>query len=335
MVAPDARETPADGSAPSATASASALSDGPPATASAPPATASGQEAGHAAAPDTGRDWLFDMTMGTPRGLPETDEWVPTTAWLGLSEEDPDVGDPVEARPARAGGLPAAAEELGDMADAPLLVEPDPSGQPQETPAPIPAARLAALPVRRRRTSTRPLRPIGSGEWEEAPPLSREPLVRRRLVDTRVGLLLGVITLLVLGAAFLVLPGLLAGESGQEDAPGGVAGASDDPAVQASGPPGSAAPDGQPAASPTSTPLAEPSPFGSAEPGPTPRTYRVRKGDTLSRVASRFKVTIELLQCVNRIPDPNVLSVGQELIIPRRGAKCPDQEEPSPGSAGG
>lgn len=336
MIDPATIGSPVDASPPSsATGSASALTDDHTASAGESSgasvlAAASPQEAGHSPALDTGRDWLFDMTLGTPRGIPESDEWVPTTAWLGLAEEDPDVGEPLEAGTSR-GWDPPAREEAETTADAPLLVEPDPSGQPQATPAPIPAARLAALPVRRRRTSTRPLRPIGSGEWEEGPPISREPLVRRRLVDARIGLLLGAIILFVLGAALLLLPGPFAGKPGQEDAPGVITGASDGPAAPASGPPGSAEPDGRPAASAASTPLAESSPSGSAEPGPTPRTYRVRKGDTLSRVASRFRVTIELLQCVNGIPDPNVLSVGQELVIPRRGAKCPDQETPPPG----
>jgi len=44
--------------------------------------------------------------------------------------------------------------------------------------------------------------------------------------------------------------------------------------------------------------------------------YIVQPGDTLSLIASRFNVDLEDLMAANDISDPNLLSAGQELVIP-------------------
>ena len=44
--------------------------------------------------------------------------------------------------------------------------------------------------------------------------------------------------------------------------------------------------------------------------------YVVQPGDTLSSIAARFNVTVEDLMNANEIQDPNLLSAGQELVIP-------------------
>jgi LysM repeat protein len=58
-------------------------------------------------------------------------------------------------------------------------------------------------------------------------------------------------------------------------------------------------------------------------PAPTPTppsggqtTYVVQSGDTLTRIAGRFGTTVALLVQVNNIPNPNLIYVGQVLIIP-------------------
>ena len=45
-------------------------------------------------------------------------------------------------------------------------------------------------------------------------------------------------------------------------------------------------------------------------------TYRVKAGDTLSAIASRFGVSVSALQQVNGIADPRLLRIGQVLQIP-------------------
>jgi 3D (Asp-Asp-Asp) domain-containing protein len=46
------------------------------------------------------------------------------------------------------------------------------------------------------------------------------------------------------------------------------------------------------------------------------RTYVVKKGDTLYRIAQTYDTTVELLMVENRITDPTLLQIGQVLTIP-------------------
>jgi len=81
---------------------------------------------------------------------------------------------------------------------------------------------------------------------------------------------------------------------------------------------------------PTPVPLASPSSDPTSAPRPTARSYVVRSGDTLSRIARRFDLTVgQLLTANPQLTDPNLLQVGQELVIPAPGA--PDT---SPSSGG-
>ena len=67
------------------------------------------------------------------------------------------------------------------------------------------------------------------------------------------------------------------------------------------------------------TPTAQPTPTAA----PTPVLYVVQPGDTLSGIASRFGVSLAELIDANRerLPDPDRLNIGDELIIP---AVAPD-----------
>jgi LysM repeat protein len=51
-------------------------------------------------------------------------------------------------------------------------------------------------------------------------------------------------------------------------------------------------------------------------PTSTPIVYVVQPGDSLSVIATKYDVSTELLAEANGIDDPNVIAVGQELIIP-------------------
>jgi LysM repeat protein len=51
-------------------------------------------------------------------------------------------------------------------------------------------------------------------------------------------------------------------------------------------------------------------------PGPTPFTYTVQRGDTISSIALKFGVSIDDLQAANPEISPNSMSIGQMLNIP-------------------
>ena len=89
-----------------------------------------------------------------------------------------------------------------------------------------------------------------------------------------------------------------------------------------------AAPEGSPTATiapftdPTPPETATPAPFTppptpTLTPTPTPVVYRVRPGDNLGSIATRFGVSVSALQERNSVQDPRVLQIGQELVIPR------------------
>ena len=55
---------------------------------------------------------------------------------------------------------------------------------------------------------------------------------------------------------------------------------------------------------------------GGATPIPKATTYTVRRGDTLSGIATRFGTTWQVLAEINGIKDPGRLRVGQVLDLP-------------------
>lgn len=46
-----------------------------------------------------------------------------------------------------------------------------------------------------------------------------------------------------------------------------------------------------------------------------PDTYKVKSGDTLSKIASEFGLTVSIIQSLNKIKDPDVIKVGQVLKL--------------------
>jgi LysM repeat protein len=70
-------------------------------------------------------------------------------------------------------------------------------------------------------------------------------------------------------------------------------------------------------------------------PIPEPVVYKVQPGDTLAVIAARYNVTVEEIMAANGLDDPNVISVGQELIIPAEGEPAASvvQELPTPAAA--
>jgi LysM repeat protein len=71
-----------------------------------------------------------------------------------------------------------------------------------------------------------------------------------------------------------------------------------------------------------------PSPFVTPTPA-EPVTYTVQAGDTLSGIAEEHGVSLEALIAVNDLADPDVLSIGQTLIIPSEDSDA--VSSPAPG----
>jgi murein DD-endopeptidase MepM/ murein hydrolase activator NlpD len=74
-----------------------------------------------------------------------------------------------------------------------------------------------------------------------------------------------------------------------------------------------------PTARPTGAPVMTPTPDAphyQASEAQRPETYVVRAGDMLSAIAERYSVSVEAIVEANHITNPDVLEVGQTLIIP-------------------
>jgi LysM repeat protein len=106
----------------------------------------------------------------------------------------------------------------------------------------------------------------------------------------------------------------------------------------------------QPAGSPTAVPVAtlalvpsdEATTAPTASPAaptatstPAPLLYVVQPGDTLSGIAQAFGVSLQDLVAVNNIANPNLLHVGQVLIVPADIPPTHPTKPPTPAPTGG
>ncbi|MBI2763033.1 MAG: LysM peptidoglycan-binding domain-containing protein [Chloroflexi bacterium] len=229
-------------------------------------------------------------------------------------DDDPDV----QVVPARGGGL------SGSFAD---RVAANPSSLPPSDASPpawsAPAQREseAGPPPRRvtppvdadvedededadQRATSRRTRPVErrpaqriAPSWERPPRREAYPTLKTRMGLSGVTLppiFLGIAAVVIAALALFFLPALL-GVGNPQPTPG------------ASPTAGSSA--GVASASP-----AEPT----ALPEPTAQVYLVEAGDTMSRIANRFGVPLQVLIDANKvtIPNPDKLTIGQEVIIP-------------------
>jgi LysM repeat protein len=135
--------------------------------------------------------------------------------------------------------------------------------------------------------------------WEKARRFEAYPSIKTRAnlsgisgVPT-IAILFGGVVLAAIVLFFL--PGAL-GIGGRDDGSGGGAGASASPSTAVE------------TASPSPTPIPE----------PTPQLYTIKSGDTLSKIARKFNVSLDALLAANKetIKNPNRIRVGDEIIIP-------------------
>jgi LysM repeat protein len=120
---------------------------------------------------------------------------------------------------------------------------------------------------------------------------------------------IAVVAILALGVAGVIfLPGLLAGRPAATATPAGtVAPTFGSPSL----PVATTSPviTNGPTVAPSATPDSE----------ATPRLYRIKSGDTLAKIANRFKVTVaDILAANPQITDPDHIEPGQVIVIPPR-----------------
>jgi len=69
---------------------------------------------------------------------------------------------------------------------------------------------------------------------------------------------------------------------------------------------------------------------GNPEPPVAGTTYTVVRGDTLSAIAKKFSTTVAELVALNNIKNPNLIVVGQKLMVPGSNAIVPPEPTPPP-----
>lgn len=150
----------------------------------------------------------------------------------------------------------------------------------------------------------------GSGRSADSRPATTRPPVRRIVNRALLAMLL-----VAAGIGGIFLGSRLADQLG-----GRTGGADLTTAPEVSATPEAATAAPTPAPTPTPTPTAEPSPTPSPTPPPTPVptpvVHVVERGETLSGIAVRYGVTVAAISEANGITDPNVIEVGQQLVIP-------------------
>ena len=70
--------------------------------------------------------------------------------------------------------------------------------------------------------------------------------------------------------------------------------------------------------------------FETPLPSPTPFVYVVASGDTLSQIAEKFNVSLDVLMAANPNVDPNSMSLGQKLTIPSNPQNPTGESTPTP-----
>jgi hypothetical protein len=198
--------------------------------------------------------------------------------------------------PARTSGVPAAAAATAAASAA--------SASPTRPDAPYdePAAQHPPAAPRRPRAYDQHLGGPSSGpDWERPRRYEAYPTIKTRVglpAVPRLAVMAGALAIAALALFFL-------------------------PAVLGLGSPNTA--NSSPSASPAPSRSVEPT----ATPVPTAVVYVIKKGDTLSKIATANGLTLAELMAANpAIKDPNKISEGQQIIIPP-----PPGEEPALGGS--
>jgi LysM repeat protein len=180
-------------------------------------------------------------------------------------------------------------DELGDERYAP------PGRRPVVEPRRVPIGYAPVPPAKGgRRAGSRERRDPAAPTWEEPRSFEAYPTLKSHGGAGIPRPLVYALIVVVVGAALFATPFILRGLGG-----GGSEGASPTPAATASA---------GPTVAPTPTPV----------PTPSQVVHVVKAGETLSGIAAQYNVTIDqVLEANPQITNPNVISVGDEIVIPQ------------------
>jgi LysM repeat protein len=140
-------------------------------------------------------------------------------------------------------------------------------------------------------------------------PAGEPPRRRSRLRQLLIGILTIVAVAVVGFVAGMMLPVIFPGPGIEPGSPSPAPTASSSPT-----PAPTATPEPTITAEPTVAPTPTPAP--TATPEPTPLIHVVQPGDQLGRIAARYGVTVAAIVEANNLANPNLIRVGQRLIIP-------------------
>ena len=234
---------------------------------------------------------------GAPGHSQPTPEWAAPPPWSGSTRAE-DEGSASLVRPPAAPG-PEADVDAGDVPAFLAGRPPTSAGAGSGTAVTSGTATAAAGGAGARpRSSVGQARPASRGlrrparidadapAWEKPRRFEAYPTLRTRVgIPALPAIALGAIALVAAALLLFVLPSIVAG----------------------------------PTATPTATPeasVASEAPV-IVEPAPTPMTYTIVAGDTVSKIAKKFNVTPEELLAANpQVKNPNKIKVGDELTIP-------------------
>jgi LysM repeat protein len=149
------------------------------------------------------------------------------------------------------------------------------------------------LPRRRPRAYAQHLGGPDGPDWEQPRRYEAYPQIRSRMELPNAPRLVVLAAALVIAAVALFFLPTLLGMIGGSGSPSGA------------GPSASVGPSASIVPTPT--------------PAPTPELYTIKKGDTLSKIASAHGVTVDEILAANkdRIKNPNLIGEGLQIVIPR------------------
>ncbi len=264
-------------------------------------------------------DHAFDHDLGVP-DLPQRPASPPQPAYQPPPERPPPAAyqpppespppaayqPPIYAaegdhQPAFAGAPAASAADTWTKPSGPFPGEPVPPALPSDTAL---SGRLTGRPVDsgpppRIDLRARPTAGKGKGkgkdgsaDWARPKRFEAYPTLGRRIRLRGISpILVGLFALMIAALVLFLLPGFLSGR-------GTGAAGSLKPSVIAT--------------------VAAPTPSLA----PTPQSYTVKSGDTLSRIAKNFGLTAEQIACFNGIKVTSILQIHQVLLIPPADYTC-------------